>query len=174
MHSGNGRNNGGFVSQIEAQLVFLSAILETYVSKGYVVLELPPSKVISHLLNGDHIGWLRVRGQEVDLETRLETLPQATVLKPCTEYIALPQNWNGHGASDKNSNSMLIQYCTVNHGTVKFSARNFVVSGEGVLVLDAETRPPRIPVELTFFDFYNALERLKPAVQQAVRVKRRG
>lgn len=164
MHSGSNGRYAGFVSQIEAQLITLSAILKTYVAKGYAVLEMPPSKAIEYLVNGNRLEWLRVRNHEVlgtDLEKLLETFPQATVLKPGAEYVAMPKNWNG--ANGNRGNGMVVQY-----SGMEFSTHDFVIGAQGVFVQNLATRRP---VELTFFEFYNALDELKPTRQGKIRSK---
>ena len=160
MRSGNNRTYSGFVSSVEARLTLLDAILQRYSSKGYAVHELTKTEAMKSLVSGNSLQWMRTRNKEAatvagdlesDLETAIRDQPRAIVLKPETEYLALPQSpyTLSHG------NSMVVK-C----GVLAFSASNFVVGDQGIFVANADTA---LPMELNFFEFYNSLDKLKPA-----------
>lgn len=164
MYSSNGTNgnHSGFVRQIEAQLVYLDAILTAYNGTGYAVWEFPQNQAVKSLVNGDRLQWLKARRQiePFSLETILAQ-PPVIVLKPGMEYVALPKDFaqkDGNTNGNGKGNSM-----TIKHGEIRFSAYNFVVGTESIFVMDMLTQ---MPVELGFSEYYDALAKLKLTVHE--------
>ncbi|MBI2550114.1 hypothetical protein HYV83_02940 [Candidatus Woesearchaeota archaeon] len=147
---------------MEAQLLYLDAILSAYNGAGYAVWEFQQNQAVKSLINGDRLQWLKARRQvePSSLET-IAAQPPVMVLKPGMEYVALPRDF---GQKDGNTNgngkgsSMAIEHCEI-----RFSASNFVVGTESIFVMNMLTQ---VPEELSFSKYYDALAKLQLAVHE--------
>lgn len=137
MHSSDG--NSGFVGREELQQLFLPEILRVYVERGYAVRKLPSDN-----------------GQPIELETILQRHPQVTELSVGGDYVALPPNLFETDGADVQMRTLrqMPQY-----RGLKFIAINFVVTATGIEVREAYTAKK---LTLTFFEYYEALEKWLP------------